>query len=272
MNRGYNEAVTRWACAVVGIARQLDWGESVDVVSRSVLSAWIAVLAVGAAVCSMPILADEATIAGRTFVLPDGFTIELVAAASPLVDRPIAASFDERGRLYVTDSSGSNEKVQTQLKKRPHRIVQLEAVLQLVKGGDLKRGHHLFRSAKAACRSCHSFGYLGGEVGPDLTYIGRIRTERDLLEAILFPSASFVRTYETTVAVKTDGSALSGVVRDRTDRELVLALDAQKVVRIPLTEIAELREGEVSVMPAELDKQFSPQELAELVAFLKAAQ
>ena len=61
-------------------------------------------------------------------------------------------------------------------------------------------------------------------------------------------------------------------MRDRTDRELVLALDAQKVVRIPLTEIAELREGEVSVMPAGLDKQFSPQELAELVAFLKAAQ
>jgi len=61
-------------------------------------------------------------------------------------------------------------------------------------------------------------------------------------------------------------------VRDRTDRELVLALDAQKVVRIPLTEIAELREGEVSVMPAGLDRQFSPQELAELVAFLKAAQ
>ena len=211
MNRGYNEAVTRWACEVVGIARQLDWGESVDVVSRSVLSAWIAVLAVGAAVCSMPILADEATIAGRTFVLPDGFTIELVAAASPLVDRPIAASFDERGILYVTDSSGSNEKVQTQLKKRPHRIVQLEAVLQLVKGGDLKRGHHLFRSAKAACRSCHSFGYLGGEVGPDLTYLGSIRTECDLLEAILFPSASFVRSYETPVAVKTDGSALSGV-------------------------------------------------------------
>ena len=61
-------------------------------------------------------------------------------------------------------------------------------------------------------------------------------------------------------------------MRDRTDRELVLALDAQKVVRIPLTEIAELREGEVSVMPAGLDRQFSPQELAELVAFLKAAQ
>ena len=60
-----------------------------DVVSRGVLSAWFAVLAVGAAVDSMPIVADEVTIGGRTFVLPDGFTIELVAA-SPLVDRPIA--------------------------------------------------------------------------------------------------------------------------------------------------------------------------------------
>ena len=47
---------------------------------------------------------------GQTFTLPVGFTIERVAGP-PLVDRPISASFDDRGRLYVTDSSGSNEKL-----------------------------------------------------------------------------------------------------------------------------------------------------------------
>jgi hypothetical protein len=39
-------------------------------------------------------------------------------------------------------------------------------------------------------------GYLGGKVGPDLTSVGQIRTERDLLEAVVYPSASFVRSYE----------------------------------------------------------------------------
>ena len=43
----------------------------------------------------------------HNFTLPVGFTIELVAAA-PLVDRPIVADFDEQGRLYVADSSGTN--------------------------------------------------------------------------------------------------------------------------------------------------------------------
>src|SRR5262249_12236737 len=62
---------------------------------------------------------------GHTFTLPAGFEIEL-AAGPPLVNRPIVADFDERGRLYVADSSGSNEKPEEQLKKRPHRVVRLE--------------------------------------------------------------------------------------------------------------------------------------------------
>ena len=40
--------------------------------------------------------ASETKIDGKTFTLPDGFTIEKVAA-SPLVDRPIEADFDEQG-------------------------------------------------------------------------------------------------------------------------------------------------------------------------------
>src|SRR5215472_4569816 len=62
---------------------------------------------------------------GQTFTLPDGFEIEQVAGPG-LVDRPISASFDEVGRLLVTDSSGSNEKPDVQLQVKPHRIVRLE--------------------------------------------------------------------------------------------------------------------------------------------------
>ncbi len=57
--------------------------------------------------------------------MPDGFTIEKIAGP-PLVDRPITAAFDEQGRLYVADSSGSNENVQKQLAEKPHRVVRLE--------------------------------------------------------------------------------------------------------------------------------------------------
>ncbi|MBI4324561.1 MAG: HEAT repeat domain-containing protein, partial [Chloroflexi bacterium] len=61
----------------------------------------------------------------HTFTVPDGFVVE-EAAGPPLVDRPISADFDEQGRLYVSDSSGSNDKVEKQLQDKPHRIVRLE--------------------------------------------------------------------------------------------------------------------------------------------------
>ena len=61
----------------------------------------------------------------QTFTVPDGFTVERVAGP-PLVNRPIEASFDEQGRLYVTDSSGSNARVPEQIKNPTHRIVRLE--------------------------------------------------------------------------------------------------------------------------------------------------
>ncbi|HLJ98267.1 MAG TPA: hypothetical protein VKU02_34225, partial [Gemmataceae bacterium] len=62
---------------------------------------------------------------GHTFTLPSGFEIEL-AAGPPVVDRPIIADLDEQGRLYVADSSGSNDKVDQQLQQKPHRILRLE--------------------------------------------------------------------------------------------------------------------------------------------------
>src|SRR5881227_379864 len=62
----------------------------------------------------------------QTFTVPGGFEVELVAG-SPLVERPVSASFDEQGRLYVTDSSGSNDKPAEQQKQLPHRVMRLEA-------------------------------------------------------------------------------------------------------------------------------------------------
>src|SRR6056297_3437278 len=65
------------------------------------------------------------TLGDHTFTLPDGLTVE-VAAGPPLVERPITAAFDEQGRLYVAESSGSNDPVNVQLEQKPHRILRLE--------------------------------------------------------------------------------------------------------------------------------------------------
>src|SRR3954471_16303874 len=68
---------------------------------------------------------DNATNSPPLPKVPNGFSIEL-AAGPPLVERPIVASFDDEGRLYVAESSGSNDPVQKQLELKPHQIVRLE--------------------------------------------------------------------------------------------------------------------------------------------------
>src|SRR5262249_8461407 len=69
--------------------------------------------------------ATEIPLNGHTFRVPDGFPVEL-AAGPPLVDRPIVSDFDEEGRLYVAESSGTNDKAAVQLENKPHRILRLE--------------------------------------------------------------------------------------------------------------------------------------------------
>jgi putative heme-binding domain-containing protein len=152
------------------------------------------------------------------------------------------------------------------------QVARLEGLLASLKGGDVRRGQAVFNSPKAACSSCHAIGYLGGRVGPDLTRIGGTRTERDLLEAIVFPSSSFVRGYEPLMVTTRAGKVYNGVLRRDAPDEVVLATGATEEARIPRQEIEEMVPGMVSVMPSGLDQQLSARELADLVAFLRACK
>jgi putative heme-binding domain-containing protein len=154
----------------------------------------------------------------------------------------------------------------------PKQRAHLEALATEMKGGDVRRGQALFNSAKTACSACHAIGYLGGNVGPDLTRIGQIRTERDLLEAIVYPSASFVRSYEPVLVQTKDGEAHNGVLRRDAPDEVVLATGPNVETRIARADIAQMLPGTVSVMPQGLDEQLSRQELADLLAFLRATR
>jgi putative heme-binding domain-containing protein len=149
---------------------------------------------------------------------------------------------------------------------------QMDDLLPKMADGDVRRGHRVFHSTKAACSACHRMGYAGGMVGPDLSRIGEVRTERDLLESILFPSLSFVRSYEPSIVQTLDGRAFNGVVRDENALGLLLATGPDQEVRIGRDEIDDVLPSRVSVMPAGLDQQLSVQELADLVAFLKEAK
>ncbi len=153
---------------------------------------------------------------------------------------------------------------------RAEMTTKLETILKDTQPGDVRKGQAVFNSAKAACAACHKIAYVGGQIGPDLTKIGSIRSEKDLLEAIVFPSASFVRSYEPVKVETKDGRSFNGILKaDRTD-EVVLTVSATEEVRIARKDIDELKPSTVSVMPAGLDQQLTKQELADLVAFLKS--
>jgi putative heme-binding domain-containing protein len=148
---------------------------------------------------------------------------------------------------------------------------RLEELLATLQGGDVRRGQTIFNSPKVACTSCHTIGYQGGKLGPELTRIGQMRSERDLLEAILFPSASFARGYEPVTVTTSSGRTISGVLRADLATEVVLGTVDREDTRIGRQEIVSIEPSTVSLMPPGLEQQMTPQELADLLAFLKAA-
>ncbi|MFO0975809.1 MAG: PVC-type heme-binding CxxCH protein [Planctomycetaceae bacterium] len=152
------------------------------------------------------------------------------------------------------------------------QTAQLEQLLKSLPDGDVRRGHEVFMSRKAACNTCHKLGYGGGRLGPDLTNIGKARNRRDLLEAIVFPSASIVRGYEPIAAELEDGRVVAGIVTGENQSEIVVSQDAVKSVHIARRDVVQILPSNVSPMPNGLLTLLSPQEIADLVAFLQSDQ
>ena len=148
----------------------------------------------------------------------------------------------------------------------------VDALLAATKGGDVRRGQQVFSSEKTACVLCHNVGYRGGRLGPDLTNIGKIRSERELLEAIVLPSATFVRGYEPFVVTTKSGEIHTGIIRQDAADEVVIATGPESEQRVARRDIAQIQPGTLSPMPPGMDAVLTPQELGDLLAFLKSRQ
>lgn len=146
------------------------------------------------------------------------------------------------------------------------RLQRLREMESLIASGDLERGRTLFHG-KAICSTCHKVGAEGGILGPDLTSIQRDRSAHDLLEAIVYPSVSFVREYET-YRVKTKTGEQTGIIQQQTATAIVLGTSQATSVRIPRAEIVSMELQKTSMMPQGLDQLLTKQEMADLMAFL----
>lgn len=162
--------------------------------------------------------------------------------------------------------------VETNMETLALQEARLNELAALLPSGDRERGKKLFHNtSKSLCLTCHVMGDDGVKFGPDLTGIGSIRSERDLLEAIVYPSASIARYYEL-VTVKTNETEVGGLIVAETADEMIFSPAPGVQHSVPIQDIKEAKYANVSLMPQIIDGLLKPREIADLVAFLAAAK
>ncbi len=162
-------------------------------------------------------------------------------------------------------AAGLLKRLDVDTEKQKARLEELTPVLT---GGDPVRGREVFFGKKVACSTCHAVQAQGGRVGPDLSKIASIRTGRDLLEAVVFPSASFARGYEPYLIRTKDGAILDGLIARETADAVYLFTADRNEKRVPRASIDLLQMGKTSIMPQGLDAPLSRDELRDLLSFL----
>ena len=169
--------------------------------------------------------------------------------------------------MYPANVRESAMPLRTALQRQhASRLSAMEEVQSSLQHGDVGEGRRLF-FGKALCSTCHSVANNGAVFGPDLTNIGEIRSQHDILEAILYPGASFAREYETSI-VKTKQTTYTGIITEQSPETIALETGPGIVVRISRDEVEAIESQDVSMMPPGLDKQLSSQELSDLMAYL----
>ncbi|WP_395716588.1 PVC-type heme-binding CxxCH protein [Prosthecobacter sp.] len=141
---------------------------------------------------------------------------------------------------------------------------------KVVASGNAANGEKHFKAGKGTCIACHKIGDTGRAIGPDLTKIGAIRTERDLLESILFPSNTLARDYEAHIIETGDGQQTLGVIKSHTAEGLLVVDIAGQEKNIPHQQITGDTTLTTSLMPMGLDQTMPEGELLDLVAWLRS--
>jgi putative heme-binding domain-containing protein len=139
----------------------------------------------------------------------------------------------------------------------------------LTRGGDASRGARLFAdSQRLACANCHSIDGTASKAGPDLQAIGDKFGRRDLVEAVLNPSATIAPGYGAVVIETKAGLQYQGVLKQSDARQIQIMGGDGKLVTIPKSDIASQSGSTVSLMPEALQSGLTPSEFADLIEYL----
>jgi putative heme-binding domain-containing protein len=121
---------------------------------------------------------------------------------------------------------------------------------------------------KARCDTCHRFGKVGGNFGPDLTSIASRFQKREILESIIYPSQVISDQYQSHTIALRDGGLFTGLLTPEVGGHVVVMQNNGQTVTVAEGEITDLNPSNVSAMPAGLLNELTLQEIADLFAFL----
>ncbi len=126
-------------------------------------------------------------------------------------------------------------------------------------------GQEIFQKV---CSTCHLFNGEGYEVGPDLTGISSQPKESILLH-ILVPNSLLLEGYENYVIQTDDFEEYSGLIVAETEQSITLRQPLGLEVTIERNTITRMMTSSMSMMPEELEKSMTAQELRDLIGYLK---
>jgi putative heme-binding domain-containing protein len=173
-----------------------------------------------------------------------------------------ATKSDTRG-LFETFIPESQRRATLGEKIDPKTILSLK--------GDHERGKLIFFSDGARCRNCHETDDKSKSLGPTLLEIGKKYPKAsEMLEQVLEPSKKIDDAVAGYTVLTTEGRVLSGLLIERTAKEVVLKTPEKQIVRIPLTEVEQMKKSDKSLMPDRILSDLTPQEAADLLEYIRA--
>ena len=132
-------------------------------------------------------------------------------------------------------------------------------------GGDALRGREVFARN---CASCHKVEGLGKDVGPDISDT-RTKTEEMLLGDILDPNRAIDGAYVAQAVTTASGRLRVGVIKGASGGSITLLLADGTVENLARGDIEEIVSTGKSLMPEGLEKTISPEQMADLIRYLK---
>jgi putative membrane-bound dehydrogenase-like protein len=121
---------------------------------------------------------------------------------------------------------------------------------------------------QAACAVCHKKGAEGRDLGPNLATV-LAWTNDQLLTNILDPNREVSPNFLLYAVELNDGRILAGIVTSETSTSIALKGADGIEQNIARAEIKSLKSTGMSLMPEGLEAAITPQQMADLMAFLK---